>query len=113
MAITITLDQIEALADQIEHEQDAPLDRAIQAGDWVRLYDSDRAAAWAHGHVIRVDGASLTLAYGGRDCPREWRRLGLGTPVGASAVCELWRSVDVVRREAHATENTSEWRKVW
>lgn len=113
MAITITLEQIEALADRIEREQDAPLTPEIQAGDWVRLDEPHRAAAWATGHVVRVDSDRLRLAYGGRDCPREWRRLSTGDSVDRALVCELWRSVDVVRREPHATEITSEWRKVW
>ena len=115
---TIKFEDIEALFAKTENTPPDLTDE-IRPGDFVKL--SCNAENYRDFHV---DGLSQHGYLYGRYGTREssewmWLRL-LGAPVPADAVVEVWRKVDVVKRDSFVFEDKtcpvtsleSEWRQV-
>lgn len=95
--ITITFDQIDELFNRIASTP-PDLSPEIRVGDWVRVNEPHRGEAYSRGHVAKVGEGTITLAYGDKNTPREFRLrfYGLETPINVRWVAEHWRRVDVV-----------------
>lgn len=88
-------------------EQPGDMSTAVKNGDWVKLGNSHKVAAWDHGHVIRVTAGVLLLGCADRESPAIFWR---SSSALSSEVSEVWREHD--GQTVSVTSIESEWVRV-